>query len=163
MYEIWREIYSHPNYEISACGNIKNKVTNKLLKPNKDIQGYLSVSLSKNNKPTKFLLHRLVAITFLPNYYNKPSVNHKNKIRTDNRIWNLEWATMKEQNIHKNKDKHEINTFYMCTMKSIWRIDLKTNEKLEKYNNLTEAQDWCIKNNLSKSNYLKNGISLAAL
>jgi hypothetical protein len=163
MSEIWREIYSHPNYEISIYGNIKNKITNKLLKPNKGIQGYFSISLSKNNKPTKFLLHRLVAITFLPNYYNKPSVNHKNKNRHDNRIWNLEWATMKEQNIHKNKDKHEINTFYMCTMKPIWKIDLKTNEKIEKYNNLTEAQNWCIKNNLSKSNYIKNGICLAAI
>jgi plasmid maintenance system antidote protein VapI len=163
MNEIWKEIYSHVNYEVSTYGNIKNKITNKQLKPNKNIQGYLSVSLSKNNKPTKFLVHRLVAQTFLPNYYNKPTVNHKNKIRSDNHIFNLEWATIIEQNIHKNKNKFETNTFNICTMKSIWRIDLKTNKKLEKYNNLTEAQDWCLKNNLSKSKYVKNGISLAAL
>jgi hypothetical protein len=48
-------------------------------------------------------------------------------------------------------------------MRPIWRIDIKTNIKLEKYNNLTEAQDWCIKNNLSKSIYLKNSISQVAL
>lgn len=164
MNEIWREIYSHPNYEVSTHGNIKNKITNKYLKPNKNAQGYLSVSLNKNNKPTKFLIHRLVAQIFLPNYYNKPTINHKNKNRSDNHLFNLEWATMTEQNIHKNNNKFEpTNTFNMCTMKSIWRVDLKTNEKLEKYNNLTEAQNWCIQNNLSKSKYVKNGISSAAL
>ena len=163
MNEIWKEISSHTNYEISTLGRVRRKSTNKLMKPNKCELGYLSVTLSKNNKPTKFLVHRLLARTFLPNYYNKPTVNHKNKNTSDNRIWNLEWATSKEQNIHKNKDKSEIKTFNICTMKPIWRIDLKTNEKIEKYNNLSEAQNWCIKNKLSNSTNIKNGISLTAL
>jgi plasmid maintenance system antidote protein VapI len=163
MDEIWKEIFSHTNYEISTLGLVRRKNTNKLMKPNKCSLGYLSVTLTKNNNPTKFLVHRLVATTFLPNYYNKPTVNHKNKNTSDNRIWNLEWATNKEQNIHKNKDKTETNTFYICTMKPIWRIDMKTNQKIEKYNNLSEAQDWCIKNKLSISKNIKNGISLTAL
>lgn len=162
MSEIWKEVSVNSNYEINIMGNIRNKNTNKILTPNTNIQGYVSVKLSKNNIPKAYLVHRLVALTFLPNYYNKPTVNHKNKIRTDNRIWNLEWATIEEQNIHKNVGK-EKNTFYICTMKPIWRIDINTNQKLEKYNNLTEAQDWCIQNNLSKSNSIKNGISMVAL
>jgi len=161
MCEIWKEVSVNSNYEISILGNIRNKNTKKILKLNNSNNGYLTVILSKNNIPKGYLVHRLVALTFLPNYYNKETVNHKNKIREDNRLWNLEWSTMKEQNIHKNINKVK-TTFYMCTMKSIWRIDINTNEKLEKYNNLTEAQDWCIKNNLSNSKYVKNGISLAA-
>jgi hypothetical protein len=161
MSELWKEVSVNTNYEINVFGDIRNKKTKKLLKPNIDSAGYANIILSKNNIPTKYLLHRLVALTFLPNYYNKLTVNHKNKIKIDNRLWNLEWSTMKEQNIHKNLNKVK-NTFNICTIKSIWRIDVNTNEKLEKYNNLTQAQDWCIKNNLSKSIYAKNGISLAA-
>lgn len=164
MIEIWKEVFSHPNYEVSILGNVKNKTTQKILTPNKDKLGYLSITLSKNNKPTRYLLHRLVAITFLPNYYNKPTVNHKNKNPSDCRLINLEWATIKEQNIHKNnyKDKRIINTFSMCNMKPIWRIHLITGEKLEKYNNLTEANEWCIKNNLTKSLSAKVGICATA-
>lgn len=162
MCEVWKDISVNSNYEISVLGNVRNKSTGKILKPNTTVMGYLSICLSKNNISIKYALHRLVALTFLPNFYNKDTVNHKNKIKNDNRLWNLEWASIKEQNIHKNLNK-EKNTFYMCTMRPIWRIDIKTNIKLEKYNNLTEAQDWCIKNNLSKSIYLKNSISQAAL
>jgi hypothetical protein len=162
MCELWKEVSVNSNYEINIFGNIKNKNTQKILKPNINGAGYATIILSKNNIPKGYLIHRLVALTFLPNYYNKETVNHKNKITLDNRLWNLEWSTMTEQNIHKNNNKIK-TTFYMCTMKPIWRIDFNTNEKLEKYNNLTEAQDWCIKNNLSNSNNIKSGISLAAL
>lgn len=161
MCEVWKEISVNSNYEISTLGNVKNKKTRKLLKPNISPVGYASVVLSKNNICKKYLLHRLVALNYLPNYYNKETVNHKNKNKLDNRVWNLEWYTMQEQNIHKNIDKIK-TTFYMCTMKPIWRVDINTNEKLEKYNNLTEAQDWCIKNNLSNAKYIKTGISQAA-
>lgn len=161
MSEVWKEVSVNSNYEISTLGNVKNKKTQCLLKPYISPIGYASVGLSKNNINVRYSLHRLVALTFLPNYYNKSTVNHKNKIRSDNRLWNLEWSTIQEQNIHKNINKIK-TTFYMCTMKPIWRIDINTNEKLEKYNNLTEAQDWCIENNLSKAKYIKTGISQVA-
>lgn len=161
MCEIWKEVSVNSNYEINVLGTVRNKITQHLLKPNINSAGYVTIILSKNNIPKGYLLHRLVALTFLPNYYNKDTVNHKNKIKQDNRLWNLEWSTMKEQNVHKNINKTK-TTFKMCTMKPIWRIDITTNEKLEKYNNLTEAQDWCINNNLSKSKTPKTGIWLAA-
>ena len=125
MCEVWKDISVNSNYEISVLGNVRNKSTGKILKPNISVMGYLSIFLSKNNISIKYALHRLVALTFLPNFYNKDTVNHKNKIKNDNRLWNLEWASMKEQNIHKNLNK-EKKTFYMCTMRPIWRIDIKT-------------------------------------
>lgn len=54
---------------------------------------YLHVELWKNNKGKLIHVHRLVAITFLENPLNLPMVNHKNGIRTDNRVENLEWCT----------------------------------------------------------------------
>lgn len=90
-------------YQISNLHNIKNKRTGRVLKPSiRKGEGYPYVCLSHddNNSKTHYV-HRLVALTFISNPENKPTVNHMNHIRHDYNISNLEWATMKEQNIHK--------------------------------------------------------------
>lgn len=58
-----------------------------------DTRGYLSVKI----KGKYYKVHRLVAEAFLPNPENKPTVDHINRIKTDNRVSNLRWATYKEQ------------------------------------------------------------------
>lgn len=63
----------------------------------------MHVGLGKNGKTHQLLVHRLVAQTFIPNPENKQEVNHKNGVRTDNRVENLEWVTKSENEIHKYK------------------------------------------------------------
>lgn len=75
--------------------------------------GYLVASLYKNHIQKKILVHRLVALTYIPNPKNLPEVNHKNSNRLDNNVKNLEWVTSKQNKEHakalghyKNVGKH---------------------------------------------------------
>lgn len=103
MKEEWREIEGYEElYEISNIGRVKSLLFNreKILNLIMHSQGYHRVKLSKYNKPTHFLVHRLVGGAFILNTLNKPEINHKNGIKTDNRVSNLEWVTHKENLEH---------------------------------------------------------------
>ena len=91
--EIWKDIFEFDKYEASTEGRIRNKTTKLLLKPCKDCKGYAVSGIRKKN--IKF--HRIIAKLFLPNFYNKPTVEHKDDNKLNNRLWNLKWATRKEQ------------------------------------------------------------------
>ena len=92
----------------SEDGKIYSNVKGKKMFPLKTYtkpDGYLAVSLwdtsKRGQKKRKtFLVHRLVAETFISNPENKPTVNHIDGVKTNNCIDNLEWATMHEQNVH---------------------------------------------------------------
>lgn len=148
--EEWKTITDFPKYEVSDHGNVRVKETKYIMKPFTNEAGYLRISISNDViKRKKFYIQRLVAIDFLPNPENKQTVNHINNNRMDNRLCNLEWATMYEQNNHKYKTN---NTFEKRRdIKAIWRLDLNTLEKLEKYNSTTEAVKWIKQNKLTAS------------
>lgn len=84
-------------YGITNDGRLYSERSGKFLTPSKDRYGYLYYVISINGVRKTIKAHRLVAEAFIPNPDSKPTVNHKNGIRTDNRVDNLEWATAKEQ------------------------------------------------------------------
>ncbi|MBR4544349.1 MAG: HNH endonuclease [Lachnospiraceae bacterium] len=85
------------NYTIYDDGRLYSERRKRFIKPNHDKHGYLYYVISINGKRSTHKAHRLVAKAFIPNPDKKDTVNHKNGIRDDNRVQNLEWATPKEQ------------------------------------------------------------------
>ena len=92
----------YEGYFVTEQGDVfSTKYKNiKKLKLGSYPNGYLRINISNNNKPKGILVHRLIAETFIPNPENKCDVNHKNGIKTDNRVENLEWNTRKENIDH---------------------------------------------------------------
>lgn len=100
--EIWRLINDYPNYEVSNLGRVKSMKFEKerILKPELLKDGYLRVKIYNDVKKNKFLVHRLVADCFIENKEKKKQINHKNGIKTDNSVSNIEWVTPSENMTH---------------------------------------------------------------
>jgi hypothetical protein len=85
------------------------------LKPIEKNNGYVYVNLSKDGQAKKFYIHRLVAEAYIPNPEGKEQVNHKNEVKTDNYINNLEWATCKENiNYGTRTERESISKGFSC-------------------------------------------------
>ena len=96
------KIYSLPNRYRQGKRELKQEITySKKAK-------YRRVSLSKNGKVTRFLVHRLVGAAFIPNPENKPQINHINNDSEYNDASNLEWVTGKENMTHSAKQGRQI-------------------------------------------------------
>tara|TARA_R110000772_G_scaffold234007_1_gene345598 strand:+ start:22 stop:492 length:471 start_codon:yes stop_codon:yes gene_type:complete len=86
------------NYVIHGVGSVLRiyKTKTKEMKPSKTKDGYMNIGLYKNGKQKFFLIHRLLALHFIPNPENKPCIDHINGVRDDNRLENLRWVTYQE-------------------------------------------------------------------
>ena len=110
---IWKDIRGYEwMYQISDFGRVKSLArmvkhmgysrihSQRILKPSKSPAGYWTATLSKDRNHVYKTIHRLVAVAFIINPECKPQVNHKNGIKTDNRLENLEWVTQSENMQH---------------------------------------------------------------
>lgn len=79
-------------YAVTSCGRVYSYRAKKFLKPYKNKNGYLYVSLYKDGKQNKYYIHRLVLEAYLPNPANLPQVNHIDENKANNALLNLEWC-----------------------------------------------------------------------
>ena len=95
--EVWLGCLNIPDISVSNMGRFLRMSTSSIIAGFITTGGYVTVDFSGVGC---FSAHRLVAQVFLQNLENKPEVNHKNGIKTDNRVDNLEWVTALENNRH---------------------------------------------------------------
>ena len=141
--EIWRPIEGYEGlYEVSNTGRVKslNRYVKgkgesyslqkgRVLSPGKDKNGYLFVILTCNGKRKMFLVHRLIAQTFILNPDNLPQVNHKDEDKSNNRVENLEWCTAKYNNNYGTRKDKVRDT----KIKNGYYTGLSRDEYLKKY------------------------------
>lgn len=98
MEEIWKDVVGYEGlYQVSNMGNVKSLnwkkqgyPKNLWLKPHK--KGYWQVELAKDGVKKCFVVHRLVALAFIPNPHGYSQVNHKDENKRNNCVDNLEWC-----------------------------------------------------------------------
>ena len=129
--EQWNDVIGFEGiYQVSNFGRLKSN--KKILNPCANKKGYLKTTLSKNSIKKQVFIHRIVAEAFLGLVDGKPFINHKNGIKNDNRIENLEWVSNLENQCHKPK-KESATSKYIGVYKlknSRWRVQIGINRKV---------------------------------
>jgi len=137
--EIWKAHPDIPGIEVSTLGRVRTLdkmvwngkgtwlMKGRILKPASDRDGYLTVNVKVNDKFISKKVHRLTAQTFIQNPNNFPEANHKNCIRDDNRVSNLEWCT----HLYNVRYRQKYGVSQMeATGHPLFAVNLATNEVL---------------------------------
>lgn len=134
--ETWKPIADYVGlYEVSNKGRVRNLKTGRILKPGNNGRGYLFVGLYKNGAVKYHYLHRLVALTFIPNPNKLPEVNHKDEIRTNNKLDNLEWISHRDNSNYGKRNERVSKS----KSKAIVQFDLSTGLILKTYSSTITA------------------------
>ena len=142
--EVWKPYPEFSFVEVSTFGRVravdrwvvdkrygKRFVKGRILKQQRNRDGYLFVQFGLNGKQVKKKVHRLVAETFIPNPNNWPEVNHKNCDRTKNNVDNLEWCTHEYNQQYREK-------FGVALYRPVFAINLNT-MKVSRFSSQSEA------------------------
>ena len=143
--EVWKDVKGYEGlYKVSDRGNVfsveRTSTNNRkfggiTLKPSYDKDGYLMVNLYKNGVIKTKKIHRLVTEAFIPNPESHPEVNHRDEVKTNNYVENLEWCT-REHNLNygtRNERSSRTNS------KKVKAVNIKTGEVLT-FNSTVEAE-----------------------
>ena len=144
--ESWKDVVGYEGYyEVSTHGRVRNTRTGMIKNQCVQTSGrYLQVSLWKGNKEKRCLVHRLVAMAFIPNTEDKPQVNHLDKNDRNNSVQNLEWVTVSENHLHafangrkgsksrlgeKTSKASKYRYVYWDTKRAVWKASIKIDGK----------------------------------
>lgn len=106
--EMFKAIKEYPLYSVSTKGRVMKNSNKKILTPSQKANGYMQINLfTCDGRRKKEYVHRLVALTFIPNDARLPEVNHIDGVRDNNVLENLEWVTHQE-NIEKSSITNSI-------------------------------------------------------
>jgi hypothetical protein len=137
--EIWKDIKDYEgHYQVSSLGRVKSLKYGKerILKQAIEGGGYLQVVLSNNKKNAKYKVHKLVCIAFLGHIPNgmKTVVDHRNGIKTDNRLENLRLVTNRENSTFgflKKETSSKFTGVSWSKQANKWRAKIMLNGKLK--------------------------------
>ena len=138
--EIWKDVVGYEGiYKVSDRGNVFSAVRRdsngrkcggRIMKPIQSIGGYLRISLYKNGVEKRKLVHRLVAEAFIPNPENHPAINHRDEVKTNNELSNLEWCDARYNNNYGTRTER--------VSKKVRAVNVETGEVLT-FNSTQEA------------------------
>lgn len=159
MEEIWKPILERSDYFVSNKGRVKSCIKGreeKLLSLCDDKDGYKQFNFIHNGRKISKRVHRAVMESFIGIDETRTLVNHKNSIRFDNRLENLEWCTAKENTVHcfannysisdETKKKHSQNNTGSNNPKAR-KVFIKENGM--KFGTIKECIEYIVKNKLS--------------
>lgn len=98
--EQWKTVTHFPDFEVSKLGRVRRIGSAKTMKLSVIQHGYRTVGLIRGAVKNRIVVHLVVAQAFLPNPNRKSHVNHRDGKKQNNRLSNLEWTTVKENNEH---------------------------------------------------------------